>query len=136
VVGNRTQLTSTLVPVPAGLWNYDANDRFTAGDTYDANGNTVSSGGIANVGACPERSRGNFENHLVQEGGITIVYDGDGNRVSKTVGGVTTTHLVDDVNTTGYAPLSGQWSWRKRKRSSGWAERDPLGTRLRIRHCG
>jgi hypothetical protein len=44
-VGNRKQMTSTLAPVPAGLWNYDANDRFTAGDTYDSNGNTASSGG-------------------------------------------------------------------------------------------
>jgi hypothetical protein len=76
-VGNRKQITSTLAPVPAGLWNYDANDRFTAGDTYDADGNTVSSGGIANVY--------DFENHLIQKGGVTIVYDGDGNRVSKTV---------------------------------------------------
>jgi RHS repeat-associated protein len=32
----------------------------------------------------------------------TIVYDGDGNRVSKTVGGVTTYYLVDDLNPTGY----------------------------------
>ena len=32
-VGNRKQLASTLAPVPAGLWNYDADDRFTAGDT-------------------------------------------------------------------------------------------------------
>ncbi len=43
-VGNRKQITSTLAPVPAGLWNYDANDRFTASDTYDANGNAASSG--------------------------------------------------------------------------------------------
>ena len=28
-----------------------------------------------------------FENHLVQHGAITIVYDGDGNRVAKTAGG-------------------------------------------------
>src|SRR6266436_2197906 len=48
-VGNRKQMTSTLAPVPAGLWNYDANDRFIVGDMYDANGNTTSSGGIANV---------------------------------------------------------------------------------------
>jgi hypothetical protein len=60
-VGNGKQITSTLAPVPAGLWNYDANDRFTAGDTYDADGNTVSSGGIANVY--------DFENHLIQKGG-------------------------------------------------------------------
>ena len=89
-VGNRKQITSTLAPVPAGLWNYDANDRFTAGDTYDADGNTVSSGGIANVY--------DFENHLIQKAGVTIVYDGDGNRVSKTVAGVTATYLVDTLN--------------------------------------
>ena len=59
-VGNRKQMTSTLAPIPAGLFNYDANDRFTAGDTYDANGNTTSSGGIANVY--------DFENHLIQGG--------------------------------------------------------------------
>jgi YD repeat-containing protein len=63
-VGNRTQMTSTLAPVPAGLFHYDANDRFTAGDTYDANGNTVSSGGISNVY--------DFENHLLQKGGATM----------------------------------------------------------------
>jgi hypothetical protein len=48
-VGNRKQMASTVPAIPAGLWNYDANDRFTAGDTYDSNGNTASSGGIANV---------------------------------------------------------------------------------------
>ena len=42
-----------------------------------------------------------FEIHLVQHGGMTFVYDGDGNRVSKTVGGVTTNYLVDTVNPTG-----------------------------------
>ena len=96
-VGNRKQITSTLAPVPAGLWNYDADDRFTAGDTYDADGNTVSSGGIANVY--------DFENHLIQKAGVSIVYDGDGNRVSKTVAGLTTTYLVDTLNPTGYAQV-------------------------------
>ena len=95
--GNRKQLASTLAPVPAGLWNYDANDRFTAGDTYDNNGNTVSSGGIA--------ATYDFENHLIQKAGVTIVYDGDGNGVSKTVAGVTTTYLVDTLNPTGYAQV-------------------------------
>jgi RHS repeat-associated protein len=90
-------MTSTLAPVPAGLWNHDANDRFTAGDTYDNNGNTASSGGIANVY--------DFENHLIQKGGVTIAYDRDGNRVSKTVAGVTTTYLVDSLNPTGYAQV-------------------------------
>ena len=36
---------------------------------------------------------------------MTIVYDGDGNRVSKTVAGVTTTYLVDTLNPTGYAQV-------------------------------
>ncbi|HKM90109.1 MAG TPA: RHS repeat-associated core domain-containing protein, partial [Candidatus Acidoferrales bacterium] len=69
--------------------------RFTAGDTYDNNGNTVSSGGTVNVY--------DFENHLIQKDGVSMVYDGDGNRVKKTVAGVTTLFLVDDLNPTGYA---------------------------------
>lgn len=36
---------------------------------------------------------------------MTIVYDGDGNRVSKTTGGITTKYLVDDGNLTGYAQV-------------------------------
>lgn len=39
-VGNRLQMSSTLGAIPAGLWNYDANDRLTL-DTYDNNGNTT-----------------------------------------------------------------------------------------------
>jgi len=45
------------------------------------------------------------ENHLMSMNGgaVTVVYDGDGNRVAKTVnsGNVTTTYLVDDLNPTG-----------------------------------
>jgi hypothetical protein len=63
-------------------------DRFTADDTYDNNGNTTSSGGIADVY--------DFENHLVLQGGVTIVYDGDGNRVSKTTASGTTQFLVQE----------------------------------------
>ena len=93
-VGNRTQVTSTLAAIPAGGVGYDADDRLTS-DAYDANGNTIGSGGI--------NSAYDFENHLIQRGaGISIVYDGDGNRASKTVGGITTTYLVDDINPTGY----------------------------------
>ena len=36
---------------------------------------------------------------------VTIVYDGDGNRVAETVGGVTTKYLVDTQNPTGYAQV-------------------------------
>ena len=41
-VGNRTQMTSTLNAIPPGSFSYDANDQLTT-DTYDANGNTISS---------------------------------------------------------------------------------------------
>jgi RHS repeat-associated protein len=37
----------------------------------------------------------------MNSGAVTLVYDGDGNRVAKTVGGVTTQYLVDDLNPTG-----------------------------------
>jgi RHS repeat-associated protein len=92
-VGNRLQTTSTLAGVAAGAFTYDADDRLTS-DTYDADGNTTSSGGIADVY--------DFENRLVQHGAVTVVYDGDGSRVSKTAGGVTTKYLVVDMNPTGF----------------------------------
>jgi RHS repeat-associated protein len=91
-VGNRVTMTSTLPAIPGGTFSYDANDRI-AGDTFDNNGNTISSGGISYVY--------DFENRLLMRGLVTIVYDGDGNRVSETVGGVTTKYLVDDLNPTG-----------------------------------
>jgi RHS repeat-associated protein len=96
-VGNRTQKVSTLPGYPGGLLNYNANDQLST-DTYDNDGNTVGSG--TNTG-----SNGyvyDFENHLLQQGGITYVYDGDGNRVYKTVAGVTTASLIDDLTPTGY----------------------------------
>jgi RHS repeat-associated protein len=91
-VGNRLQMTSTLNAVPGGSFFYDANDRLTT-DQYDNNGNTTSSAGILN--------RYDFENRMITHGAVTIVYDGDGNRVSETVGGTTTKYLVDDHNPTG-----------------------------------
>jgi hypothetical protein len=57
----------------------------------------VNSGGLTSVY--------DFENHLIQKGGATMVYDGDGNRVRKTVAGVTTKYLVDTLNPTGYAQV-------------------------------
>jgi len=41
----------------------------------------------------------------VDNGAITIIYDGDGNRVSKTVNGIITKYLVDNNNLTGYAQV-------------------------------
>ena len=74
------------------------------GGLSTANGNAtvgrLSSGAVAT-------DRYDFENHLIDRnnGQITIIYDGDGNRVSKTVSGVTTFYLVDDLNPTGYAQV-------------------------------
>jgi RHS repeat-associated protein len=93
-VGNRKQLLAN--GVVANAYTYDADDRLGS-DQYDADGNTVNSLGTANTY--------DFENHLTQHGYVTLVYDGDGNRVSETVGGVTTNYLVDVQNPTGYAQV-------------------------------
>jgi RHS repeat-associated protein len=90
--GNRLQMNSTLAAVPSGSFSLDTNDRLTS-ELYDANGNTISSGGISNLF--------DFEDRLLQHGAITVVYDGDGNRVAETSGGITTKYLVDDLNPTG-----------------------------------
>ena len=90
---NRHQQSSTLSAIPSGVFSYNANDQLS-NDSYDANGNTISSGGISDSY--------DFENHLIQHGAATtIVYDGDGRRVAETFGGTTTQYLIDDLNPTG-----------------------------------
>jgi RHS repeat-associated protein len=95
-VGNRLARSSPTLGT--ALYTYDTNDRLTT-DGYDANGNTTGSAGAVYAY--------DFENRLVSQnnGAVTIVYDGDGNRVAKTVGGVTTQYVVDDLNLTGYAQV-------------------------------
>jgi RHS repeat-associated protein len=97
-VGNRLSRESSLPGVETLFSSYDANDRLRA-DTYDANGNTVGSNGTA--------YSYDFENRLTSVAGgvVTYVYDGDGNRVAKTEGGVTTRYLVDTNNHTGHAQV-------------------------------
>jgi RHS repeat-associated protein len=86
-------MTSTLNAVGGGSFSYDTNDRLTT-DTIDSNGNTTLSGGVSNTY--------DFENRMTAHGSTTMmVYDGDGNRVSETVGGATTKYLVDTLNPTG-----------------------------------
>jgi RHS repeat-associated protein len=96
-VGNRLQRDSTLAAVPSSTQAFDANDRLTS-DTYDANGNTSVSNGHTYAYDYEDRLTG-------VDGAAGIVYDGDGNRVAKTAGGVTTRYLVDDRNPTGYAQV-------------------------------
>jgi RHS repeat-associated protein len=38
-------------------------------------------------------------------GALTVTYDGDGNPVAKTIAGVTTRYLVDDLNPTGFSQV-------------------------------
>jgi RHS repeat-associated protein len=64
-----------------------------------ANGNTLSTGG--KVFAYDSNNRLKSLNGGV----VTLLYDGDGNRVAKTVNGVTTRYLVDDLNPTGYVQV-------------------------------
>lgn len=96
--GNRLARSSTLAAVDTASYSYDANDRLAA-DQYDANGNTTAAGGAS--------YSYNFENRLVglNGGQVAYYYDGDGNRVAKTEGGVTTYFLVDSLNPTGYAQV-------------------------------
>ncbi len=48
-----------------------------------------------------------FQNRLksMNSGAVTLMYDGDGNRVSKTVGSAATQYLADDLSPTGYAQV-------------------------------
>jgi RHS repeat-associated protein len=97
-VGNRQSATSSipgLTPI-GGTFNPDDE---LASESYDQNGNVTR---IANGNTFAYDS----VNHLVSMGStVALIYDGDGNRVSKTVSGVTTRYLVDDLNPTGYAQV-------------------------------
>jgi RHS repeat-associated protein len=96
-VGNRKSANSTLSAVKSGSFGYNADDEISS-ETYDANGNTTSTGG--------KNFTYDSENHMTSMTAngttVTMVYDAFGNRVGKTVNGVTTWYLVeDDVNPTG-----------------------------------
>ena len=96
-VGNRKTLSSTIPSLPGGMsYTYDANNRLTT-DSYDNNGNTTLSSGISFTY--------DFENRLLMKGAVINVYDGDGNRVSETAAGTTTSYLVDTLNPTGYSQV-------------------------------
>ena len=97
-VGNRTNRTSTVSGVANQTFTYNANDQLTT-DNYDANGSTTNSAGNT-YGYDVENRLTNYNS-----GAATYVYDGDGNRVRKTVSGVTTYYLIDDRNPSGYAQV-------------------------------
>ena len=100
-------------------------------DVYDANGNTRSANGRSFTYDFEDRIK------AVNGTAVRIVYDGDGNLASKTVGGVTTWYLVDEMNPTGYSQVveevvngevQAQYTYghtilsqRRRTAAAGWA---------------
>jgi RHS repeat-associated protein len=97
-MGNRLSAGSTLPGIASGTFVYNMDDLLSM-ETYDANGNTLSSGGKTFAYDSESRLKS------MNGGAVALQYDGDGNRVAETAGGVTTRYLVDDLNPTGYAQV-------------------------------
>jgi RHS repeat-associated protein len=97
-VGNRLTRDSTVAGVVSSSTTYNANDRAQS-DTYDPNGNTLTSANGATYAY-------DFENRIVStNSGAQYRYDGDGQLAAKTVAGVTTEYLVDANNPTRHAQV-------------------------------
>ncbi len=93
-VGNRTSASSGVTGLSPVAGSFNADDELSS-ESYDANGNVIASGG--------KTFSYDSENHLMSMGStVALLYDGDGNRVGKSVNGVVTRYLVDDLNPTGY----------------------------------
>ncbi len=97
-VGNRVWSKADPFANPGTSAAFDVNDRLGPAANYDKNGNTLVSGSSS--------YQYDFQNRLQRRtGGAELVYDGDGNLASRTLGGVTTCYLVDDQNPTGHAQV-------------------------------
>ena len=97
-VGNRLSDASTLQGVSSGSWSYNADDELSS-ESYDADGDVTSTGGKAFA----YNSQNQMISMTAAGTAASMVYDAFGNRVAKTVNGVTTAYLVeDDKNPTGY----------------------------------
>jgi len=98
-LGNQVQVVRNEQLTPSYLFDnttyiYDAENRMkkagSAKASYDANGNTIKLSG--------DNQTYNYENRLLSTtagGGMTYAYDGTGNRLTKTAGGVTTKYVYD-----------------------------------------
>ena len=97
-VGNRLSRASSIGAIPSQSTTYDANDR-VASATFDPAGNTLTFAGYTYAY--------DFENRLVSVDGdeIQYIYNGDGDRVSQTIGDEVTGFLMDRLNPTGYAQV-------------------------------
>jgi len=99
-VGNRLSQQATLSAIASiPSLSYDANDRVST-EQYDSNAARSNP-----VPAFRLRLRERLKSMTMNGNTVTIIYDGDGNRVVKTANGVTTRYLVDDLNPTGYAQV-------------------------------
>ena len=97
-VGNRSSAVSSLAVVQSGSWGYNADDQLSS-QTYDLDGNVTLA---ANGNSYTYDSQNHMLTATSNGKTISMVYDAFGNRVGKTVNGVTTWYLVeDDVNPTG-----------------------------------
>ena len=99
--------------------DFDSRDRLkyvASPASYDGNGNQLYQSGYVSpttpnqvVPSSSNPDQYDLENRLTRRASAstvaTFVYDGDGNRVIKTVTGVNTHYLVDDRNPTGYAQV-------------------------------
>jgi len=97
MVGNRTNRTSSVTGITSQTFAFNANDLPTS-DLFDSNGNTRTNSGNTFL----YDAENHLTNALVSGTNVAIVYDGDGNRVRKTVGTATNIYLVDDHNPSGY----------------------------------
>jgi RHS repeat-associated protein len=96
-VGNRLSVSTSLTGLTSGVFSYNADDEVSS-ETYDANGNATQVGAKSFT-----YDSGNHMMSMTTAGtSVNMIYDGDGNRVGKSVNGVSTYYLVDDLNPTGY----------------------------------
>jgi RHS repeat-associated protein len=97
LVGNRLTRAVTGGVLTNQTLGFDSNDRLSGvGVQYDAAGNTTSDPARAYAYDWADRIT-NASNPSV-----SVWHDGDGNRIKKVAGGVTTLYLVATVNPTGY----------------------------------
>ncbi|MBI3887063.1 MAG: RHS repeat-associated core domain-containing protein [Opitutae bacterium] len=114
-VGNRLSRLSPLAALPSQNFSYSARD-WLASDTYDANGNTLTTSLDSGFGILTSPDIYDFEDRLIirqKPDGTTINlgYNADGIRVQKTIFNTSSVpvsaigYLVDSNNPTGYAQV-------------------------------
>jgi RHS repeat-associated protein len=96
-VGNRLSEVSSLEGVSSGSFSFNADDELSS-ESYDQNGDVIASGGKT----FSYDSQGELLSMTSGSTSIGMIYDAFGNRVGKSVNGVVTRYLIDDLNPTGY----------------------------------